>query len=587
MTIHAFRTSHLGFSFVALCALMAAPLSGCIMQDAEDLDGSEEPVGTAMQRTVCGLTEDFQEVESYNGADGVSRAFVDRHQAAVGQIQWKSDLASRYASPGSVNGARWCSGTLLPGNRFLTAGHCFNNSGGGWTYPKNANGVTLTSEEIATEMVVNFNYQKDSSGNVRAAQTFNISSIVERNLNGLDYAIVQLAGNPGAQFPRARVAGSDASAGDTIAIIGHPAGRPKQIDAGTVSSLSGSAIYYGDLDTLGGNSGSGIVRASDGMVVGVHTNGGCTANGGNNFGMRLSSLLAASDILDEISRIDYVDGAWKRSGGQSTTHAGNPRFRLHLDQAEAVRLDLESSVDTYLYLLDAAGNLLDSDDDDGDGYNSRLDVSLAAGDYIVVAATYSGSMAGDFQLSSSRGALSALAQGSWSSSGGRSATSAGNPRFVLNLRYDAPVVLDLTSSADSYLYLLDSAGQLIVEDDDSGGNLNSRITRQLAAGEYVLVAATYSSGQSGSFVLTSDQGTLRAAPSAFTKVTGDGAGNCPSGTYLASRGDVSANRTLAQGQLNTWDIARLTEGWALRGSGYGHDFKLETVTLGHTLCATP
>ena len=70
----------------------------------------------------------------------------------------------------------------------------------------------------------------------------------------------------------------------------------------------------------------------------------------------------------------------------------------------------------------------------------------------------------------------------------------------------------------------------------------------------------------------------------FAKVTGDGPQNCPAGYRLASRDDVQANQGQARAQLGNWDIARLTDGWALRGSGYGYDFKQETGGLGHSLC---
>ncbi len=54
--------------------------------------------------------------------------------------------------------------------------------------------------------------------------------------------------------------------------------------------------HLGAIDTLGGNSGSGVLDSA-GKVVGVHTNGGCTASGGFNFGMRISSIRAFSPIV--------------------------------------------------------------------------------------------------------------------------------------------------------------------------------------------------------------------------------------------------------------------------------------------------
>ena len=39
---------------------------------------------------------------------------------------------------------------------------------------------------------------------------------------------------------------------------------------------------YHIADTMGGNSGSSIIRESDEMIVGIHTNGGCYSRGGSN-----------------------------------------------------------------------------------------------------------------------------------------------------------------------------------------------------------------------------------------------------------------------------------------------------------------
>ena len=90
---------------------------------------------------------------------------------------------------------------------------------------------------------------------------------------------------------------TDAAVPDMICIIGHPAGQPKRIEAGPTTLISGNLIRYGDIDTLGGNSGSGILRASDGRLVGIHTNGGCTSSspgdGGTNFGQRIAAVIAA------------------------------------------------------------------------------------------------------------------------------------------------------------------------------------------------------------------------------------------------------------------------------------------------------
>ena len=49
-----------------------------------------------IRETICGTTDDSQPVEQYDGSLGVTRAFVDTHQAPVGVLRWHTNLASIY-----------------------------------------------------------------------------------------------------------------------------------------------------------------------------------------------------------------------------------------------------------------------------------------------------------------------------------------------------------------------------------------------------------------------------------------------------------------------------------------------------------
>lgn len=251
--------------------------------------------------SLCGGNDDSQPVELYDGKLGVPRAFVDSHQGSVAQVQWNNDLGAKYTSPGDVNGARWGTGTMITNDLFITAGHLFDQTDGGWTRPRdNTTGATISPAEIATNMHLNFNYQADASGNLRQAVSFPVTGLLEYRLGGLDYAICRIGGNPGAAFGINSISAADAAVGDMLCIIGHPAGVPKRIEAGPATSFSGKTIKYNDIDTLGGNSGSGILHGLTGLLVGVHTNGGCDQAGGSNFGYRISAIRAVSPILQAL-----------------------------------------------------------------------------------------------------------------------------------------------------------------------------------------------------------------------------------------------------------------------------------------------
>lgn len=107
-------------------------------------------------------------------------------------------------------------------------------------------------------------------------------------------------------------------------------------------------------------------------------------------------------------------------------------------------------------------------------------------------------------------AAGTLVQGSWSNSGGQSISSKNNPLVELIIDQSGPVTLDLRSSQDAYLYLLDVNGQQITANDDGGDGSNARITMSLNAGMYMLVAATNSSGKSGNFEVQTSSGQVKA-----------------------------------------------------------------------------
>ena len=253
----------------------------------EEARGGAETLDLGSIESQCGGVNESQNVETYDGTLGVSVEFVRQHQRAVGQ---------------TMRGAtRSCSGTLIGHDLFISAGHCFD---------ANPNPQTQ----------VTFNFQTDAAGNALPEQQFAILGVLEHRLGGLDYEIIRLANNPAGTFGFTLVSPVDAAVGDTVCIIGHPATAPKQIEAGPVTALNGNQIRYNDADTLPGNSGSGILHSPSGRLVGVHTNGGCAGTNpetGFNLGMRISSLIEASPILQGLvdTRAGIFAAIWEQGGG--------------------------------------------------------------------------------------------------------------------------------------------------------------------------------------------------------------------------------------------------------------------------------
>jgi hypothetical protein len=272
--------------------------------------------------SLCGLQDESQHIEEYDGTLGPSRAFVNVEQSSTAQIQW-TDLSAISADPnidlGNVRDVRWCSGTLIREDLFLTAGHCVMAHTGEipddpWRTPSRREGGSirwLTPRELAPLMQVNFNYQKNGqTGELRTPDTYPVAALVEYGSDpgrgDLDYAIIRLGPGPDGKQPssRYRIQNFDVSAraledASNLTIIQHPQGQPKLIEAGPQrrnSNAPSYEIHYGSLDTQGGASGSGIIDQS-GRLIGVHTNGGCTATGGTNRGVALNAISAVSDVV--------------------------------------------------------------------------------------------------------------------------------------------------------------------------------------------------------------------------------------------------------------------------------------------------
>lgn len=174
-------------------------------------------------------------------------------------------------------------------------------------------------------------------------------------------------------------------------------------------------------------------------------------------------------------------------------------YELDLKQTTFVQLDMRSAdVDS---LLELTGNSLSvTDDDSGDNHDARLSQVLLPGRYQVRAQSVNGH-AGLFELSYSQepiqqGSLAQLEAGQFAQ--GR--LSAGRPSAATVLvKAAGEYVIDLTSP--DFDALLELAGKGVeLQDDDSAGGTNARISQYLEVGEYQLKVGAVGDG-SGRFVL--------------------------------------------------------------------------------------
>ena len=84
-------------------------------------------------------------------------------------------------------------------------------------------------------------------------------------------------------------------------------------------------------------------------------------------------------------------GQWSHFGCESDYRAdrAGQRYRFEMTDTRRVRIDLTSELaDSYVYLLDETGDLLQADDDSGTGFNARIDRFLGAGTYMIEATNW-------------------------------------------------------------------------------------------------------------------------------------------------------------------------------------------------------
>ena len=97
-------------------------------------------------------------------------------------------------------------------------------------------------------------------------------------------------------------------------------------------------------------------------------------------------------------------GNWTKSGGTIETDMGNKTITFAVTQTGTVTIELDSPIDSYLYLQNQDSQLLHQDDNSGTGNNAKITIHLEKGLYKIIAATAHKHQSGEFSLSLSANA---------------------------------------------------------------------------------------------------------------------------------------------------------------------------------------
>jgi pre-peptidase len=193
------------------------------------------------------------------------------------------------------------------------------------------------------------------------------------------------------------------------------------------------------------------------------------------------------------------------------------KYGVHLTKDKTYIIDLVSDdkdFDPYLRLLDRNGKELAEDDDSGGDLNSRIIYSpTQTGEHDVVVTTFDGQV-GKFSLKVTEYTLKGEAKARNVGDNGLNITDSiaqnNTSRlgklarvYSINVKAGQTYTIDLISQdIDPYLYLFNGNSKLLAQDDDSGGDLNSRIViRATQDGVFHIVATSLGGDETGEFNL--------------------------------------------------------------------------------------
>jgi len=162
----------------------------------------------------------------------------------------------------------WCSGTLVSSNQVLTAGHCV-------TSESDCSSLRLVFDYLVTGEASDGSVELDE---ISTEDVYSCSSAQTYDDGAIDWAVVTLDRDvTGNRIPvPLRQEQTPLAQGDTLTMIGYPSGLPAKIeDGGTVADprLNNNDYFYANLDSFGGNSGSGVFTRDGAAVVGILVRG--------------------------------------------------------------------------------------------------------------------------------------------------------------------------------------------------------------------------------------------------------------------------------------------------------------------------
>ena len=214
--------------------------------------------------------------------------------------------------------------------------------------------------------------------------------------------------------------------------------------------------------------------------------------------------------------------------GELSTEGPTASVSFSGEAGEVVYISMTSDeFDAYLILLDAEGNLLSENDDDGLSRNAAIGPFMLpySGEYEIIGSSYgfeffSEAELGAYNLRVNRGMPSILAIDQAIEASFAEGTDMRFFTFSAETGDIVSLSVNSDNSIDTVLFISDPDNFTIAFDDDGGGGFDPEINRfvVMQPGEYTVVLRAFTPGETGSASLTLTQEAARSVDSAVQRV---------------------------------------------------------------------
>ncbi|HYW41750.1 MAG TPA: hypothetical protein VE959_02760 [Bryobacteraceae bacterium] len=257
--------------------------------------------------------------------------------------------------------------------------------------------------------------------------------------------------------------------------------------------------------------GLGVTQLSADLAAGAYTVVAAAGFGSGSY--QLTTAFTAHDIpaCSYVQPLDINGGYIQMLGPAGCRDADGQPMNLYSftlpSDGVVLAVMTSSDVDGLLRLTDTAGNVLRTDENSYSPNDPMIVEFLPAGTYQLAARAAGSTVGGYYEVDlrtapgprppfcASRGKLApgATINATLSFTGCQYIDGTFADLYEIDLASSATIDVGLNSSDfDAYLVLLDAQGNVVDEDDDSGGGTNARMNLPLGAGTYFVVAKPFS-----------------------------------------------------------------------------------------------